>query len=62
MSAETKKTVEQVKKLFEQVKEAGGELRKSTEKFDKELSTKIQKVQEGASEVVKHIEQKTDHP
>lgn len=61
MSEESKKTVEQVKKLFETVKEAGGELQKQTEKFDKDLSTKIQKVQEGANEIVKHIEKKMDH-
>lgn len=60
MSEETKKSAETVKKFFEHIKEASEELSKETHRFDKDLSTKIQKVKEGASEVVKHVEKKLD--
>jgi histidinol dehydrogenase len=59
MSKETKKDIEFVKKLHETVKEGTAPLIERTEKFDKELSTKIRKVQESSEEVIKHIEKKT---
>lgn len=61
MSQENKEAAEQAKKYFEKVQKDGEVVRKNTERFDKELSTKIQKVQEGAQEVVKHIEKKLGH-
>lgn len=59
MSTETKKTAEEIKKTFEIVKEGSGDLIKKSDKFDKDLSEKIRKVQHGAQEVIKHIEKKS---
>lgn len=61
MSEQVKKDAGEIKKFFETVKEASEELGKRSGGFDKELSTKIQKVKEGAGEVVKHVEKKMDH-
>ena len=59
MSSETKKDVETIKKFFETFKEGGNKLSEKSKKFDKELTTKIEKVKEGAQEIVKHIEERT---
>ena len=59
MSEESKQSAEKIKKIFEQVKEGSKELVKEAGGFgDKELVRKIQKVQEGAGEVVKHVEER----
>lgn len=61
MSKETKETAEKIKKLFETVREGSEKLVKESEKLgDKGLTKKIQKVQEGAGEVVKHIEERKE--
>ncbi len=56
MSEETKKTVKEAGEFFKKVQQ-------DAEKFksvpDKQLGEKIKKVQEGAGEVVKHIQEKT---
>jgi hypothetical protein len=56
MSQETKKQVKEAGEFFKKVQQ-------DAEKYksipDKDLGGKIQKVQEGAGEVVKHIQEKT---
>jgi ribosomal protein S6 len=59
MSKESKESLEKIQKIFETVKEGSDKLIKESEKLgDKGLTKKIQKVQEGAGEVVKHIEER----
>jgi hypothetical protein len=60
MSETTKEQVKRIKKLFETVRESAGELSKEAGKFDKDLSTRIEKVKTDAGEVVKHIEKKSE--
>jgi hypothetical protein len=61
MSKESKESLEKIKKIFETVKEGSDKLIKESEKLgDKGLTKKIQKVQEGAGEVVKHIEERKE--
>lgn len=56
MSEETKRTVKEAGEFFKKVQQ-------DAEKYksipDKDLGGKIRKVQEGAGEVVKHIQEKT---
>ena len=56
MSQETKK---QVKELGEVTKKFQQDIEKYKSIPDKELGGKIQKVQEGAGEIVKHIQEKS---
>lgn len=56
MSEETKRTVKEAGEFFKKVQQ-DAERYKSIP--DKDLGTKIKKVQEGAGEVVKHIQEKT---
>jgi len=59
MSEESKKSAEKIKRIYETVKEGSDVLVKEAGKMgDKELVRKIEKVQEGAGEVVKHIEER----
>jgi ribosomal protein S6 len=59
MSKESKESLEKIQKIYETVKEGSDKLIKESEKLgDKGLTKKIQKVQEGAGEVVKHIEER----
>lgn len=60
MSEETKKTVQDIERFFKTIEKASEDIGKGGAATigDKELSTKIQKVKESASEVVKHIEKK----
>lgn len=58
MSEETKKQIQEAGEFFKKVQE-GAEKYSSVP--DKQLTEKIRKVGEGAGEVVKHIEEKTDH-
>ena len=57
MSEETKKTIKEAGEFFKKVQE-GAEKYKSVP--DKQLGDKIKKVGEGASEVVKHITERTE--
>jgi len=60
MSKESKETLEKVKKLYKTVEESSKELSKEAGRLgDKELKTKIEKVEQGAKEVTKHIEKRT---
>ena len=56
MSNETKKTVKEAGEFFKKVQQ---DAEKYTSIPDKDLGNKIKKVQEGAGEVVKHIQEKT---
>lgn len=59
MSKESKESLDKIKKIYETVKEGSDKLVKESEKFgDKNLTKKIQKVQEGAGEILKHIEER----
>lgn len=59
MSKESKESIERMKKLYQTVEKSSQELSKEAGKLgDKDLSKKIEKVQEGSREVVKHIEEK----
>ncbi len=61
MSKESKESLEKIKKIYETVKEGSEKLVKESEKLgDKNLTKKIQKVQEGAGEVIKHIEERKE--
>lgn len=53
MSEETKKTVENAKEFFKQVKEGAERFQKTIP--DKRLGEKLKKVQESSQEVIKHI-------
>lgn len=57
MSEESKKTIKEAGEFFKKVQE-GAEKYKSVP--DKQLGDKIKKVGEGASEVVKHITERTE--
>jgi len=60
MSKESKETLEKVKKLYKTVEESSKELSKEAGRLgDKELKTKIEKVEQDAKEVTKHIEKRT---
>jgi hypothetical protein len=59
MSEETKKQSETAKEFFKKVQEGAEQFQKSIP--DKQLGEKLKKVGESAGEVVKHIEQRTDH-
>lgn len=59
MSEQTKKTVKQAEEFFKQVEQGAQEFSQSIP--DIGLQKKIQKVSEGAGEVVKHIKERTDH-
>lgn len=58
-SKESKQQAEVIKKVFETVKEGSKKYIDQSTKFDKDLADKIKKVQQGADEVVKHIEKKS---
>jgi hypothetical protein len=58
MSADTKRTIKEAKDFFKRVKELSGDYDSIP---DPGLQQKIHKVKEGASEVIKHIEERTDH-
>lgn len=57
MSKETKKNAQEVKEFFRKVEYLSGEY---TTIPDPDLQKKIQRVREGASEVVKHIQERTE--
>jgi hypothetical protein len=60
MSKESKETLEKMKRLYKTVEEGSKELSKEAGKLgDKELKTKIEKVEQGAKEVTKHIEERS---
>lgn len=59
MSTETKETIQETKKTFEKVMTDADAFRTKVQPLDGELAKKIQKVQEGAKEVVKHIEERS---
>lgn len=59
MSEESKKQIQEAQKFFKQVEEGAKTYQNVP---DKQLGEKIKKVGEGAGEVVKHIEKRTDHP
>lgn len=59
MSEQTKKDIQQVKRFFEAVESESNQIKRIAPAGDKELATKIQKVQESAREVVTHIEKKS---
>jgi hypothetical protein len=58
MSKDTKEQADHIKRYFQTVKEGTKQAEQQSVKFDKDLSKKIQKVQEASQEVVKHIEEK----
>lgn len=59
MSQESKQTVKEINETFKRLsREADDASKRANTLGDKDLSTKIQKVKEGSSEVVKHIEKK----
>jgi uncharacterized protein YoxC len=59
MSEQSKQTVQEIQENFKRLtREADDASKKANTLGDKDLSTKIQKVKEGASEVVKHIEKR----
>jgi len=56
MSKESKESLDKIKKIYETVKEGSDKLVKESEKFGDKNLTK--KVQEGAGEILKHIEER----
>lgn len=60
MSEQSKKSIGEIKETFRRLsQDADGAGQKAAPLGDRELSTKIQKVREGAAEIVKHIEKRT---
>lgn len=60
MSQETKKEVIEIKKTFERIsKEVDDAGKRAGTLGDKDLSQKIQRIKEGSTEVVKHIEERS---
>ena len=60
MSAETKKTAKEISESSKRLADAAGELaRKAAPLGDKGLVEKIKKVQQGASEVATHIDERS---
>ena len=60
MSAETKKTVKEVKETFKRIQKEAGDAAKKVGGFDGDLARKIHKISEGSGEVVKHIEERSE--
>lgn len=60
MSEESKKTVQEISEKFKQLQTFSDDVVKKIGNGDKELVRKITTVKEGAAEVVKHIEQRTE--
>lgn len=58
MSQQTKEDAQHIKKFFETIKEGAQQSGEHAQRFDKDLSKKIRKVEEASQEVVKHIEEK----
>lgn len=58
MSEETKKTVKEAQEFFKTVEEGAKTFQGVP---DKKLAEKIKKVGDGAGEVIKHIEERTDY-
>lgn len=59
MSDQSKKTVQEIQETFKRLTQQADDASKRANTLgDKDLSTKIQKVKEGSSEVVKHIEKR----
>lgn len=59
MSAQTKQTVQEVKKTFERIQKEAGDAAKKVGGLDGDLARKIHKISEGSGEVVKHIEERS---
>ncbi len=59
MGEQTKRTVKEAKEFFKTVQEGAEEFSKAIP--DKQLGEKLRRVKEEAGEVVKHIEERTDH-
>ncbi len=60
MSKESKERLDKIKKMYETVEQGSKELSKEAGQLgDKELTKKIEKVQEGSKEVVEHIKKKS---
>lgn len=60
MSEESKKDAQQIKKLFETVRESTRQAGEESVKFDKDLTKKIEKVEKAAEEVIKHVKEKSE--
>jgi len=60
MGVESKKIIEKTKEVFKVVKTESDLYKKTTSTMDKELSKKIEKVEQAAKEVVDHIERRND--
>lgn len=60
MSESTKKIAKEAKEAFKVVQKEADLYKKSTLTMDKELSKKIERVEEAAREVVKHIDDRSE--
>lgn len=61
MSEESKTKIEHIKKNVKLIQEVSEQIKKMSDPLgDKELSTKIKKISEGCSEVVEHIQKRSN--
>ena len=58
MSENAKKTVKEVQETFKRIVREADDAVKRAAPLDKDLASKIHRVKEGSSEVVKHIEER----
>lgn len=59
MSTASKEIIQETKKTFEKIMTDAEKHHLNTKPLDGELAKKIQKVQEGAKEVIQHIEERS---
>lgn len=57
--SDAKQIIREVQSEFDYTKKVSQDYANQTAKFDRELSSKIKKVQESSEEVIKHIEKRS---
>lgn len=59
MSNEGKRIISDTKETFKRIVESVERAEKNVQGLDRDLASKVKKVKENASEIVKHIEERT---
>lgn len=59
MSNEGKRIISDTKETFKRIVESAERAEKNVQGLDRDLASKVKKVKENASEIVKHIEERT---
>jgi hypothetical protein len=58
--SDSKKVVKEIQETFRRITREADDASRKAGGLDKDLATKIQRVKEGSSEVVKHITERTE--